>query len=687
VIGRRRFGWLKSGRFIRIVSAALAVAVLAAVLYNAIMVDRVPPTYSIEVSNAAGSGPVQVLNSIDVDFSEAVRHETAEQAFSVAPALTGSFHWQGLKMIFTPSAQLPLSTKFHVHMAAGVQDLAGNAQEGTGDIDFTTVGPPAVAAVSPAAGAVSVGVDAPILITFDRLMDTQKVIAGLGVQPDFTYQASWNGTVLSIVPTRHLQYGTTYKITVGYPAVDTDGTKLAPYSLSFKTVDMGLRVSALIPVPGVAGVNIHSQIAVVFDGPIDAASIGGAIKLTPPVSGTTRVVTLPTDAPPAASLGAPSPAAATAAAATVLVFTPDNQLQPHTTYAVAMSSTVKRTDGQVAAAQAWSFTTGEAPANALNQIAFISDRSGVNNVWLMNPDGSNQREITAELTPITGFDVSADGVTMAYGAGGVVKKMSIGGGNLQTLTASGKSEYAPLITPDGTGVIVGRRDATGADLGYWLYSLTGGSGATQLTADGAPDLGSAAFGGDGLTGKPGTPPWMGRAAFNTDGSVMLVVRGSDNIVEVVDTKGVNKPLKLSLVAASRPAWVQPDGAFYVCATDDGGTSWWYFKVSAAGAITRVGSSMSDLASSGGGLAILVPSGNGPAHLAYVGQAGVVPALLASDPSFEEMSPSFSPSGATVVFGRVGVDSRGLSAGIWTVNTDGTGLTELSTDGGYPRWLP
>jgi hypothetical protein len=680
---RKRVGWLKSGRFLRLLSAVVAGIVLAALLYNAIAVDRVPPTYSLRVSNSAGSAPVTTLNSVDVDFSESVRQDTAEHAFSISPDVTGSFHWQSLKMIFTPSSKLPLSTKFHVHMAAGVQDLAGNAQGGTGDLDFTTVGSPSVITVLPAVGAKSVGVDASILITFDRFMDTQKVIAGLQVSPDFTYQASWNGAVLSIVPTRPLQYGTLYTIKVGDPAVDTDGNKLTAYATSFTTVDMGLRVSALIPSPGVAGVNIRSQIAVVFDGPIDPASIGGAIRMTPPVSGSIRAMALPDDRQPSAQpTTAPSGPGANA-----LVFTPDNPFPPHTTYSVTMSSTVKRTDGQVAAAQAWSFTTGEAPANALNQIAFISDRGGVNNVWLMNPDGSNQREITAELVPVSGFDVTGDGTTMAYGAGGVVKKMSIGGDNLQTLTAGGTYEYAPVITPDGTGVIVGRRDSQGTDAGYWRYALTGGAGTTQLVTDGAPDIGSVTLGGDGLTGKPGTPSWAGRAAFGTDGTTMLMVRGSDNGVELIDTKGVVKPDRLDLIAASRPVWVQPDNAFYVSATDDKGVTWSYYKVTTAGVITRVDSSSSDLAASGKGLALQVKSADGSIHLAFVPQAGSPPTLLATDPVFSEMSPSFSPSGTSLVFGRVGTQSPGISAGIWTVKPDGTSLTNLSTDGGYPRWLP
>ncbi len=680
---RRRFGWLKSGRFLRLISAVIAAAVLAAVLYNAIMVDRVPPTYTIHVGSVLAAGPAFTLTSLEVDFSEAVKHDTAEKAFSLSPSANGTFHWQNLKMIWTPAAKLPLSTKFHVHIAPGVQDVAGNAQGGTGDIDFTTVGAPTVISVTPATDAQTVAVDGPVLITFDRVMDTQKVLAGVKVDPDFTYQASWNLAVLSITPTKPLQSGTTYTIKIGDPAVDTDGSKLAAYVTTFKTVGMGLRVTDLVPTPNVAGVNIRSQIAVVFDGPLDESSTNGAIKVTPPVSGSTKALSLPDDRSPSAK-PTPTPVGSSAK---LLVFTPDKPLAAHTTYSVTLSSTVKRTDGQVAPAQAWSFTTGEAPANALNQIAFISDRGGANNVWLMNPDGSNQREITAELGPVTGFDVSADGATIAYGAGGAIKKMSIGGDNLQTLTSSGNYEYAPVITPDGSSLIVGRRDGQGADLGYWRYPLVSGAGTGQLTKDGAPGLGSVTVGGDGLTGQPGTPAWADRAAFNTDGSVMLMVRGSDNVVELIDPKGVAKPQSLDLVANSRPVWVALDNAFYLCATTDGGATWAYYKVTVTGASTRIGLATSDIAASGHGLALLVKSMDGSVHVAYVPQAGASPMPLTTDATFIETSPSFSPDGSMLVFGRVGSQSPGVSAGIWTVKLDGTDLTNLATDGAFPRWLP
>jgi Tol biopolymer transport system component len=62
-------------------------------------------------------------------------------------------------------------------------------------------------------------------------------------------------------------------------------------------------------------------------------------------------------------------------------------------------------------------------------------------------------------------------------------------------------------------------------------------------------------------------------------------------------------------------------------------------------------------------------------------------LLTADPTFSEVSPSFSPDGSMIVFGRFGTTSPTASAGIWTIRPDGTELTNLALDGAYPRWLP
>jgi hypothetical protein len=683
-----RLAWLKSGRFLRSLSALVGLAVLAAVLYNAIAVDRLPPTYSVKVTSATSAGLVMTLASVEVDFSEDVRHDTAEKAFSITPTIAGSFHWQGRKLIFTPSSKLPLATKFVAKEGAGVEDAVGNRQDGVADITFTTVGPPTIVSVTPTTNQGDVPIGTPIQVTFDRQMDTEQVAKGLSINPPLGFTVSWNGPVMTIQPKQTLAFATTYTLEIGDPAVDTDGTKLPAWATAFRTVGMGLAVTSLIPAPNVAGVNPRSTIALVYDAAIDGSSIAGTIKLTPPVSGSIKAVSLPDDRTAPAQAAAAT-ATGSAAGPHVLQFTPDGPLAPHTTYTVSVAG-IKRTDGQAATDQSWSFTTGESSASALNQIAFLSDRGGVSNVWLMNPDGSNQREVTTELVPVSGYDISGDGASITYSAGGVVRKMGIGGDGAQTLTPSGDLEYAPTFTADGLGIVVGRRDAAGNDLGYWRYPLATGTDLKQLTTDGSPGIGSVSLTGDGLTGRVGPSSWAPRAGFSSEGSKMLLVRGSDNGLELVDTTLATPAIILPMVGNSRPIYDATDGVFYVVASDDKGATWSYWQVSKDGVAQKISPAGGDLTATGTSttsVAMIVATIDGNYHLVYAIRPTAAAVQLTGDPSFDESSPSFSPDGSMLVFGRVQPNEKTTSAGIWVISTDGKNLIELATDGAYPRWIP
>ena len=394
----------------------------------------------------------------------------------------------------------------------------------------------------------------------------------------------------------------------------------------------------------------------IFDGPIDPASITDAIHLTPPVSGQVQVVTLPDDRQPSVT-ASPTPTQLAASPAApgnnVLLFTPDSPLAPHTTYTASMSSNVLRTDGQAATAKSWTFTTGEPSTSASNQIVYLSDRGGVANVWLMNPDGSNQRQVTDELVPVSGFDVSGDGNTIAYAAGGVVKRMSIDGSNMHVITPAGSFDYAPEFTPDGTAIVVGRRDATGADQGYWRIPIISGADPSQVSPDGAPGLGSVALLGDELTGSPGESSWAPRAAFSADGNTMLFVRGVDSAVELVDLTGANKPVVLGLMGNSRPIWDSQSNVFYVVASTDGGATWSCYQVTSGGVTTRVGAAAGDLTVAvNGSVAFAVRNADGSTDLDFASSGGAaMSSTLTTDPTWSDGSPSFSPGGSLIVFGR------------------------------------
>jgi hypothetical protein len=499
-----------SARRLQAAGVVLGLVALGLVLASATLIDRRAPTVErILLSRTAGNERIALTHAaVDVVFSEPVQRSTAEVRFRIQPAVEGSFAWDGARtLIFTPDPKFPVATEFTVFVEPGFSDVAGNVNDTTSDrFTFRTVGLPVLASSAPANGAEAVPLEDPITLTFDRLMDIELTERALRVQPALRYRATWSATTLILTPIEPLAPGTRYRLELGAEAEDTDGNALArPIALSFTTVALGLGVSAVLPADGSAGAPLGGPIAIVFDAPVDERSIAQAIRLTPPASGQLRVVPLPGDS-----------AAAAPSAPRVLVFTPDAPLAPHTTYTAQLRGASVRAAGtpNVASGRTWSFTTGSQLEVLQNQVLFLASRGGVQNVWAMNPNGSNARQLTSELAPVTSYDVAADGRSMVYAAAGAVRQLSLPGGRLTTLTDAEDAEYAPRLVPDGSALIVGRRDrASGRDEGIWLVPLRDeGRPARLLLAAGAPPLGSAAA-RDTLPDSDARPtPWTTIAA-------------------------------------------------------------------------------------------------------------------------------------------------------------------------------
>jgi len=687
-------------RAIEIGSALVAVIALGLVLYNATLVDRRPPNVDrIALSLPAGDAHRgQTLTAIDIEFSEPVQSPSVESRFRLDPYVPGTFAWNGNRTaaIFTPSARLTPSTHFTVRLDAGFEDLAGNAASATPDpFVFDTVGPPTVMSTDPPDGASQVPVDRKLKITFDRLMDTGAVEAALRIDPDVAHQASWSGPVLTLSFPAPLQFGTSYTITVGEGAVDTDGSHLgSASSTTFTTVAAGLAPVTTVPAPNVAGASIRGPIGIVFDAPIDPASIADSLRITPSVAGSISVSSLPDDSTPiTAPISSPS-----APIGRVLLFTPSGQLAPHTTYTVSLSATVRRLDdpGQVAAARTWAFTTGQATSSAQNQVAFLSARAGVRNLWLMNPDGSNPRQITSELVPLSGYDVSPDGGTIAYSAGGLVHVVRVDGSDARTVTTSGHWDYSPTFSPDARSVLVARRGTDGGDLGFWLVPLPGApdNRERQVLPTGAPAVDSVGLDGDGLLPTSGTPPWFRRAAFGGDTGVVMLT-AADGHLWIVDTQPpASPPEEIELTAETMPVWDSTDLSFIVAgrrpaaaAAEPG-----IWRVRPTGLITRVADGTGPVASDGkGGLALLAGSGPGgsvdPLRMAFLAPGGTAPLSLTSGAGPADRWPAFAPNGDLILFLRVSTSAPDRSEGIWVIQPDGRQLRQLSTDGSYPRWPP
>lgn len=686
-------------RRVEAMAAILAAVGLVVVLLNATLVDRRPPGLArVSLSAPAGNDDhvAQTITAIDIEFSEPVDRASVEERFRIDPYVGGTFSWdRDTNAIFTPATKLPSATQFTVTLAAGYADKAGNAaQDPATPFVFRSVGPPVVLTAVPDEGTDNVPTTSTMTLTFDRLMDTGSVEAALSVSPSSTFSSAWSGAMVTLTFESPLIFGTTYQLTVGSEAADTDGSHLAAlFTTSFRTVSAGLGVKSTVPADGVSGVGIRTQVAVTFDGSIDPTSVDGAIRMTPPVGGGVRVTEEPSETPVTTTPdGSTSPVAGPAGSGSVLVFTPSAPLAPHTTYTVELAPVVREAGdpGQVAAGLTWTFTTGGPTTSAQNQIAFLTARGGVRNVWLMNPDGSNPRQITTELAPVSAFDVGSDGRTIIYAAGSLVRRMRIDGTNLVTITAPQTFEYGPTLSPDGASVLVARRAADGTDDGWWLVPMPGAPASVppvQVLADGAPPLGSVDLGGDGLTAGSDGSPWSSRAAFDPTGRWLMIVDATA-LGTLIDLHGklpapAGKGLEVQ-DGLGAPIWDPSRSAFVLVAGGASGRSAYAFKTD--GTLEQLFSAAGPAAVTGyGGVATLVaPDG---AHVGYAGSSGGVPIAITTGSNLLDRAPAFSPDARTLLFGRAEASDPEQSAGIWLVALDGTDLRQLSRDGADARWLP
>ncbi len=685
-------------RLISLISAFVALVGLGLVLYNATAVDRKPPAIKVISLSAPGADAhqAQTLTAIDIEFSEPVRMATVESRFRIEPAVDGAFSWDGSTAIFTPSHKLPPDSAFTIGLAPGIEDLAGNVDEvGLEGWAFRTVGPPVVLRVTPADVATGVPLDGQVELVFDRLMDTASVEAAVTITPTAPVNATWRGSVVTLDFGLGLHFGTTYTLTVGAQAADTGGSRLGtPFVTHFTTVAAGLGITTLMPADGVAGIGIGTPIAIQFDAPVNPETARAALHIVPSVDGDVRIVARGGDLAVAV---APSPGLSGAAAADTLQFVPAAPLAPHTTYTVILDPTVARQDDPtaVSAGRTWSFTTGAPTASGQNQIAFLSGRSGVRNVWVMNPDGTNQRQLTVELTPVSSFDTSADGSQIAFAAAGVVTVMGIDGSGLRRLTVDdGRLEYGPEFTPDDTHLTLARRDPSGGDLGLWLVPAPGTSGnERQILDHGAPPPGSGTLTGDGISDEGSSTPWTPRLAVDPVSAVALVV-GADGAPWLVDldvpgTGVVPAPIPVLVHGAGAPVWAPGRGAFLVAGSGGDGQVG-LFGVDIVGHISL----MAGTAGAEGPIALgpheeLAVAVHGTAvieRLLVVDRAGSTRTLAVSVGRVDRW-PSYSPDGGALLVGRTVVGQPTLSDGIWLIEAGGATERQLTSDGAFARWIP
>ncbi|MEP7040952.1 MAG: Ig-like domain-containing protein [Chloroflexota bacterium] len=683
-----------------VVVLAIGVAVLGAILYYASTVDgRGPSVVAITLTQhlSGDEGQALTTTSVEVDFSEPVQRASAEAAFAINPSVNGAFSWSATSLTFTPAARLPLRTSFEVTVQPGVLDRVGNAMTGTPErFEFETVGNPQVVASEPMDAAEEVPIDAPIVLTFSTLMDTASVEGAIRVSPSTEVAMRWRREQLTIVPDAPWEPGRRYTLTIGSGARDQTGTALErPVILSFRAVAPGLTVEALIPRDGVAGISIFSPIALVLDQALDVESVDDEmLTIEPAVAGSLDVVA----APGAAGLRDPAPR--------ILRFQPSGPLDPNTTYEVTLRPGLLGADGAgMPAWVSWTFTTGAPTMTLSNQVVFLSDRAGIANLWAMNPDGSNQRQLSAELSPATSYAVSPDGRAFIVGDGAAIIWQRADGIARRLLTDPAVVEFDAAFSPDGSLISFGRADPLlGSGLGLW-----------QRNADGSDprriELPSAASASPSA-GEP-TPAALLRAPrMSPDGTAVAYIDGAGRVA-ILDLE-LQKLASAGFSALSAPIWLPDSSGILLAGLGAGSRVDAHYQPHSAVAVLDPASASLGPAELAALRIVLIDRSATAVRVTAFGDGAARPAvdaggryayirLEASDadagslwvthtlsdageamvvaPGGGASSVSFAPEPGSMVVGEA------EPGGVWLVDLATGHAQQLANDGWLPRWLP
>jgi Tol biopolymer transport system component len=134
-----------------------------------------------------------------------------------------------------------------------------------------------------------------------------------------------------------------------------------------------------------------------------------------------------------------------------------------------------------------------------NRLVFVSNESGSRDIWVMNADGTDRKQLTANAGNNTGPVVTNDNRFILFSSerpgGRHIWRMDLDGNNPRQLT-NGNADFYPAVTPDGKWVFY--TSISEGTPRIWRVSIDGGT-ATQfsnkvgLAPQVSPDGKSVAF--------------------------------------------------------------------------------------------------------------------------------------------------------------------------------------------------
>jgi TolB protein len=273
---------------------------------------------------------------------------------------------------------------------------------------------------------------------------------------------------------------------------------------------------------------------------------------------------------------------------------------------------------------------GGIPGIAESKIFFVSDRSGHKEIWVMDYDGSNQRQVTHQDSISLSPRISPDGSRLAFSSltktGWDILMFSLDLNRLVSFPRFGGTNLAPAWSPDGARLALSSSRGGGSEI--YVCDANGGN-LHRMTTGKGPDF---------------SPVWNRKT-----GAQIAFVSGSTGLPQVytIEADGTNQQRMTDQGYAVSPNW-SPNGQFLTLA--------WTRKYG--------------------------PGEPGSSDIYLMDIASKQWVQLTHDGGRNDF-PSWSPDGRHIVF----QSSRSGKEEIWMMLADGTKLHQLTFTGrnSQPNW--